>query len=99
MALIEAAVSGLPCIVTDAGGCREVVEICRNGVVVEIENPSALAEAIVVLIDNPEQFTNYSANAVENAGQFSIENAALLHVSTYENVLSLANKRARTPRG
>ena len=32
IALIEATMSGLPCVVTNVGGCREIIEKCQNGV-------------------------------------------------------------------
>ena len=48
-AAMEAAASGLPLIVTDIRGCREVVEDGVNGLLVPVRDPQALREAIVRL--------------------------------------------------
>lgn len=48
-AAMEAAASGLPLIVTDIRGCREVVEDGSNGLLVPVADPVALHGAIVKL--------------------------------------------------
>jgi glycosyltransferase involved in cell wall biosynthesis len=88
IALIEASVAGLPCVVTDAGGCSEIVDLCRNGVVVEPANPQALASAIEKIISDPVQFTKFSANALENSKVFSIVATSESHITLYECLLS-----------
>jgi glycosyltransferase involved in cell wall biosynthesis len=88
IALIEAAASGLPCVVTDVGGCREIIERCQNGIVVEPDNPHKFAEAIEAVIGSAEKYSEYSTNALLHAKQFSIENAASLHISSYQRLLS-----------
>jgi glycosyltransferase involved in cell wall biosynthesis len=88
IALIEAVASGLPCAVTDVGGCREVIERCQNGIVVEPDNPQKFADAIAMIIGNAEKYSEYSANALLHAKNFSIENAASSHISMYQRLLS-----------
>lgn len=51
-AAMEAAASGLPVIATDIRGCREVVDHQQNGLLVEVRQPTALAEAIGQLVDS-----------------------------------------------
>ncbi len=46
---MEAAATGLPLVVTDIRGCRQVVDQDRNGVLVPVRSPGALAEALVRL--------------------------------------------------
>jgi glycosyltransferase involved in cell wall biosynthesis len=87
IALIEAAVSGLPCVVTDVGGCREVIEACQNGVVADPDDAHALAQAIESLVSEPDQFRQYSKNALSRSKLFSIETAAASHVSLYQQLL------------
>ena len=45
-AAMEAAATGLPVIATDIRGCREVVDDDGNGILVPVNDPSALANAI-----------------------------------------------------
>jgi glycosyltransferase involved in cell wall biosynthesis len=53
MSLIEAAACGRPIIATDVPGCREIVEHEKNGLLVPVKDPKALADAICRLINNP----------------------------------------------
>jgi glycosyltransferase involved in cell wall biosynthesis len=54
IAAIEATASGLPIIATDIRGCRQVVDHGRNGLLIPVRNPNAIADAIVRLGDDPE---------------------------------------------
>lgn len=51
-AAMEAAASGLPIVATDIRGCRQVVTDGRNGFLVPVREPEALAEAIGRLVDD-----------------------------------------------
>lgn len=88
IALTEATVSGLPCIVTDVGGCTEVIENSKNGIVVPPKKPQDLADAIMSLINKPELIEEYSKNAIHNSSQYSISKAAQLHLDLYSRILT-----------
>ena len=51
--LIEAFAAGLPIVTTPAGGIPYVVQDGRNGVHVEVDNPGAMAAAILRLLEEP----------------------------------------------
>jgi len=61
--LLEAAASGRPMIATDAPGCREIVIQDQTGLLVPIEDPPALARAIVKLATSPELRARYGKAA------------------------------------
>lgn len=88
MALIEAAVSGLPCIVTDVGGCSEIIETSKNGIVVPAHNPRKISEALTRFVQHPEILQDYSANAINNSHLYSISNAADLHLQLYSDAIN-----------
>lgn len=44
--LIEAASAGIPLVATDVPGCREIVSHGNNGLLIPLNNPNALADAI-----------------------------------------------------
>ena len=61
--LLEAAASGRPMIATDAPGCREIVIQDETGLLVPIEDPEALAQAIAKLATSPELRSRYGKAA------------------------------------
>ena len=63
--LLEAAAFGRPMVATDAVGCREIVIADHTGLLVPIEDPEALAEAIARLAASPELRARYGAAARE----------------------------------
>ena len=64
-ALMEAAACERAMIATDAPGCREIVIADQTGLLVPIENPQALAQAIVKLSTSPELRARYAKAARE----------------------------------
>ena len=63
--LMEAAACGRAMIATDAPGCREIVIDDQTGLLVPIEDPQALARAIVKLATSPELRARYAKAARE----------------------------------
>jgi glycosyltransferase involved in cell wall biosynthesis len=63
--LMEAAACGRAMIATDAPGCREIVLDDKTGLLVPIEDPQALAQAIVKLATSPELRVRYGNAARE----------------------------------
>lgn len=53
--LIEAAASGRPIIATNTPGCREIVHDGENGLLVPVNDPAAIARAIVTLAHDPDR--------------------------------------------
>jgi glycosyltransferase involved in cell wall biosynthesis len=63
VSLLEAAACGRPLIATDAPGCREIVIADQTGLLVPIENPTALAQAMLQLAESPELRARYGESA------------------------------------
>jgi glycosyltransferase involved in cell wall biosynthesis len=63
--LLEAAAYGRSMIATDAPGCREIVIEDQTGILVPIEDPPALARAIVKLATSPDLRARYGRAARE----------------------------------
>jgi glycosyltransferase involved in cell wall biosynthesis len=63
--LMEAAACGRAMIATDAPGCREIVIEDQTGLLVPIEDPQALAQAMVRLATSPELRARYGQAARE----------------------------------
>lgn len=65
--LIEAAAAEKTLVTTDVPGCREVVDHERNGLLVPVKDPQALARAIARLDDDPGLRARLAAAAREKA--------------------------------
>ena len=66
VATIEAQVSGLPCIVSNIGGLKEIVINDKTGKLVEEQNIDDLYEAIKFYIEDFNSLKEHSINAREN---------------------------------
>lgn len=63
VSLLEAAACGRPLIATDAPGCREIVIDDQTGLLVPIEDPAALSQAMLRLAGSPELRARYGQSA------------------------------------
>jgi len=85
--LIEATLCGLPVVVTDTGGCAELVEEVGNGIVAPAQDSKQLAAAVRVLIENNTLRTQYSENAIKNSTRYTIERSSSEYLSLYTSLL------------
>ncbi len=88
LAILEGMAAGRPAVVTDVGGCREVVEDGVTGFVVPPREPTALAMSIEKLVRSPEL-----ARAMGGAGrvrvrrEFSLDRMVRRNQEIYDEVL------------
>ena len=76
-AIMEAMGFGIAPIITDAGGCTELIENGKSGLIVPVKDPKAIADAITYLYNNPELKEKMGRNAKERImNHFSIDNTA-----------------------
>ncbi|PWU11127.1 MAG: histidinol-phosphatase [Verrucomicrobia bacterium] len=66
--ILEAHASGLPCIVTDQGGPRDLVDSGKDGFVIRSLDPNFLAERILWFFQHPEE-----RKAMGRAGRAKVE--------------------------
>lgn len=86
IALIEATLTGLPVIVTDVGGCREIVEHVGNGIVVNSLDYKVYAEKLSELTSDLETLKEFHYNAMNNSSTYTIEHAVAKHISLYNKM-------------
>ena len=64
LTIVEAAACGLPVIASPTGGPKEILEQCNNGLLVDVENPKAIAAALKKIIADHALWEKYSTNGI-----------------------------------
>jgi sucrose-phosphate synthase len=64
LTIVEAAACGLPVIASPTGGPKEILQQCDNGLLVDVENPLAIADAIKKIIADEGLWERYSGNGI-----------------------------------
>jgi glycosyltransferase involved in cell wall biosynthesis len=93
---MEAAAMGLPAVVTDIRGCRQVVEHGQTGFIVPVRDGAALARAIADLVQQAEVRTTLGAAAQQKAArEFDDRRQSDITLAVYRTLLASAAR----PRG
>ncbi|MDQ3185603.1 MAG: HAD-IIB family hydrolase [Pseudomonadota bacterium] len=85
LTLIEAAASGLPIVVTEDGGPRDIVAHCKNGVLVNPLDIKAITEAIEYVLADPRRWQSWARNGIAGVKNHYTWDA---HVKKYLHVTS-----------
>jgi sucrose-phosphate synthase len=64
LTIVEAAACGLPVVASPTGGPKEILEQCNNGLLVDVDDPAAIADALKKIIADQSVWENYSANGI-----------------------------------
>ncbi len=85
--ILDAEAAGLPVIGTNAGGIPEVVRHLENGLIVQRQNPKALAEAVLTLLQDDKKRNMYGSKSLELVRDFDIGITIEKHITLYEKIL------------
>ena len=97
LVILEAHAAGLPCLATDVGACRELLEgasdedraLGASGAVVPIADPEATAREAVRLLSNPEQWQQAQKAGLERGQKFyTLESMFGAYRSIYDRGLN-----------
>ena len=87
IALIEATLVGLPSVLTNVGGCAELLHETCSGLVVDDMSPEAYATALRRIVNDTELRESMAANARKYAGRYELETAVRAHVDLYHEII------------
>lgn len=88
LVLVEAMACALPVVATRVGGIPEVVEEGVTGILVEPNDPQALAEAIIEMLDEPDRMRAMGARGRERVREhFTWDRAAERVEEAYQEIL------------
>ncbi len=93
LTLIEAAASGLPIVATEDGGPRDIIQNCKNGVLVNPLDPEDIAKGIKKIINNWELWQQRSTSGLQGVREYYSWEA---HANHYlEMILPIAEKTSK----
>jgi glycosyltransferase involved in cell wall biosynthesis len=88
--LLEAAAFGRPLIATDVPGCREIVIHEKTGLLVPVDDPQALASAILRLVRSSQQRVRFGVAARRLVDErFAADLVGKATVALYQRLLAL----------
>jgi sucrose-phosphate synthase len=91
LTLVEAAACGLPVVASPTGGPKEIIESCGNGLLVDVDDPAAIADALKKIIADQSVWEKYSANGILATNQQYSWDA---HCSHYLDIIkNLVNRK------
>jgi len=95
LTIVEAAACGLPVIASPTGGPKEILEQCDNGLLVDVESPAAIADAIKKIIADHATWEKYSANGIIATNQlYSWTSFAERYVKVVNNLFKEKNNES-----
>ncbi len=80
LTLIEAAACGVPIVATEDGGPGDIINNCRNGLLIDPLDKQAIAASILEVLNDENKWQRFSKNGIRNVAQFYSWQA---HVSRY----------------
>jgi glycosyltransferase involved in cell wall biosynthesis len=89
LAIVEAMAAGLPVVASSSEGALEIIEDGLTGKLVPVDDPEALAQAIIDLLDDPVECSRLGSNAqVAARERYSLERMARDTERVYQEVLA-----------
>lgn len=88
LVLIEAMAVGLPCVAFACpAGPRDIITDYQDGILVEKENVSKLAESICYLIEHDKERQEYAVQAKINSERYRVENIMQKWIALFKEVM------------
>jgi glycosyltransferase involved in cell wall biosynthesis len=91
-AVLEALACGVPAVVTDQGGPREIVEDGRSGLVVPGGEADPLARSIVSILDDARLRSRLAEGALRRAALYRPEASRDEHLAFYRSALGIGGR-------
>lgn len=85
--VLEAMASGVPVIVSNECGVKEIIEDGKNGFIVKFNDVKTLTERITYLLNDKEKAEKMVKNALSTAGNFVWNNVAQKYLKVYKQVV------------
>lgn len=98
LTLVEAAACGLPVVASPTGGPKEILEHCNNGLLVNVDDPAAISDALKKIIADQSLWERYSENGISAVNQlYSWEAHCNKYIKVVEHLFRIDEAGSREP--
>lgn len=87
ISLLEATHACLPVVVTNVGGCAEVLHAVGNGLVVDDQSPFVFSKALLRMLEDSDLRRFFRRNAALYGGVYTLDAAVESHLSLYADLV------------
>lgn len=98
LTLLEAAAVGIPIIATDSGGPNDIVEICKNGELVDPNSPDDIAQTAIRILSDSELWQTYAAAGARAVRRFDWRSHAKRYQRLADAVIGRAGRTTSDPK-
>lgn len=89
LTLLEAAATGLPVVATEDGGPIDIIQNCKNGILVDPTDTKAIGSALKKIISDKKVWADYSRNGALNVREhYTWKHHASVYATAVEQVLT-----------
>ena len=92
--ILEAMASGVPCVSTDVGAVRDIIEHGETGLLVAAGNPAAMAKSMIALQSDPDLRLSVIEAATRQLPKFTLEACLKAHLAAYHAAMALGGSCA-----
>lgn len=92
ISILEALASGVPIVSTDVGGVPYMVEHGKTALLVPVQDPEAMARAILALLSDPAKAKQMRKAGIESLQQYTWPNVRDRLLRVYEQVLTKSDR-------
>ena len=93
LTLIEAAASGLPIVATHDGGPNDIVNHCRNGLLIDPLDTTAIGDALWRVLNDKRQWRQYARNGISGVRKYYFWPG---HVEHYVSLINGLRRQRRS---
>ncbi|HVB22658.1 MAG TPA: glycosyltransferase family 4 protein [Ktedonobacteraceae bacterium] len=86
-AILEAMACGIPCVATRVSGSEDIIQHGKNGLLVDVYDYQAMAQAILTLLHDPERTHRYGRAARERIEQaYALDHITDQYIALYQRI-------------
>jgi sucrose-phosphate synthase len=98
LTIVEAAACGLPVVASPTGGPKEILTQCSNGLLVDVEDPAAISNALKQIVSDGPLWEKYSTNGIVASNQlYSWEAHCLRYMEMITSIFKVRDGSDKNP--